>query len=70
MWSTAYYDKESEGVIMRECPFCGEKIHGDMSVHKLGRIDYVYSIKCEKCSASGPERFTQEGAIESWNKRA
>lgn len=55
---------------MRECPFCGEKIHGDMSVHKLGRIDYVYSIKCEKCSASGPERFTQEGAIESWNKRA
>ena len=55
---------ETNGITLRECPFCG----GEAVLQKWGLKPYV---ACTKCGCSMPDRHQEdEQAIEAWNTRA
>ena len=52
---------------LKPCPFCGKK---DV---RLGGIDnkvrFAIWVECKNCECQGPVYFTQEQAIDAWNRR-
>ena len=53
--------------MMYRCPFC---LSDKVSVLSESTEDFsVYSVLCEKCSATGPTANCESVAIEKWNTR-
>lgn len=52
---------------LKNCPFCG----GGAKVKRSHRFhDYWVTCRREaRCGIDGPFRFTEQGAIDAWNRR-
>jgi len=53
------------------CPYCGNGRFEDdsMFVLKDEGGTHAFAVKCVRCRAEGPAAFTQEEAVQEWNKR-
>lgn len=51
--------------LLPQCPHCG---YQKTEVLKTTG-DFPYRVRCVKCGASGPPRWTEKEAIEAWNCR-
>ena len=49
---------------LKHCPFCGSK-----ALHTSNIFGEHYVV-CTNCTCAGPGAWTQEEAIEAWNRRA
>lgn len=57
---------------VKRCPFCNNEDNLEVET-KSYRLVYVidkYYVKCWDCKATGPEKDTEEQAIDAWNKRS
>jgi len=55
---------------LKPCPFCKTSLDikwVEKQSDHIGRIGY--KVNCYSCEALGPFAFTEERAIELWNKR-
>jgi len=52
---------------LRNCPFCG----GEASVYESGYMYTApsYYVCCDECGSGTTVFYTEEEAIEAWNKR-
>lgn len=50
---------------LKPCPFCGGEPH-DETFHTEGG---GYAVWCVGCDAIGPEKPSEEDAVEAWNRR-
>lgn len=48
------------------CPFCG---WGRMMTWHIGHYEKPWVVECGRCQAQGPHAYTEEEAMELWNKR-
>lgn len=51
---------------LKPCPFCYED--RDLEINPISR--QINKVNCGGCGACGPAGYTDEEAIERWNKRA
>ena len=49
---------------LKSCPFCGSK-----ALHTSNLFGEHYVV-CTNCTCAGPGAWTQEEAIEAWNRRS
>ena len=54
---------------LKPCPFCGGKAFLTNDLATYG-CDVMYRVICENCNISTPLKWTEEKAIEAWNRRA
>ena len=52
---------------LKPCPFCGGYAFSTNNLPTYGC--YAYRVICEDCSISTPLKWTEEKAIEAWNRR-
>ena len=53
---------------LKPCPFCGGKAFCTNVLPTYG-CDVMYRVFCEDCNINTPSKWTEEKAIEAWNRR-
>lgn len=56
----------SSKIYADSCPFCGFK---DCSVTGVPWSDKIMVVICYHCNSVGPEAYSEEEAVELWNRR-
>lgn len=51
---------------IRTCPFCGERPTIAIMQWPLGTDEFVWTVQCTHCGASGPNLPTQHEAVDAW----
>lgn len=49
------------------CPFCGNAPAPEVNRHFITRRFFIW---CLDCDIAGPERKTEQEAVDAWNSRA
>ena len=61
---------------LKPCPFCGQVKKEDGLLGNLYVDEYdvedgtIFYIFCDRCGTCGPQRKSEQQAIDAWNKRS
>lgn len=53
---------------LKPCPFCGGKAYRKINYDFDGKE--IYNVCCENCNARTEYGYSEQEAIEAWNRRA
>lgn len=51
----------------KRCPFC--KGHPTMMIFDIGVVKLSYAVACKECGCRTGRFYTEEEALEKWNRR-
>lgn len=60
-------EQESQGFVLRPCPFCGKDAHLMGTDDNQGLV--AYFVKCTGCGASSDFTHRRHLTIQMWNRR-